>query len=390
MSSSGALEGSYSTLGWGQLVTEAALKPALEFTYEAYISPQVFTLEAPSLVIHIESNTEESPVPYGDVPSAEALEMVKLTFGDQEDGYANVGYFNYTHTFEIDAKNPQCSFTVQFSRNYVEQKLGTLETGLSVSWFLTDGYGNPVTDIQENSTQILCNKEATDSGANEKLEPVTRWFNIFHHYYSIEKMEVKPIWELVRKIKTNWLWKEDAVACDSYYLEETLTNYAKANLKNDQIADLLNEFDEGSAIDGNVTLSRDDLPSEVWMEGFRMFLTIAYCPSSQLEEWSQFYESTLKQSPPRRILQKVAQILNRKVTERSDTSTEAAMYEMLSKFLPFKAAAATIGLSSDKELLGQLDSPVLGSLKNPLVGRKSNFIISSPLSGELPPGRSVR
>ena len=121
-----------------------------------------------------------------------------------------------------------------------------------------------------------------------------------------------------------------------------------------------------------------------------MFLTIAYCPSSQLEEWSQFYESTLKHSPPRRILQKVAQILNRKVTERSDTSTEAAMYEMLSKFLPFKAAAATIGLSSDKELLGQLDSPVLGSLKNPLVGRKSNFIISSPLSGELPPGRSVR
>lgn len=100
-----------------------------------------------------------------------------------------------------------------------------------------------------------------------------------------------------------------------------------------------------------------------------MFSHIAYCPSSETEAWAQFYEDTLGHSPPRQVLQKVAQILNRKVAERSDTITETGLYEMLAGLISFKAAAATVGLSTDKELLGQLDSPVLGSLKEPLVGR---------------------
>ena len=99
-----------------------------------------------------------------------------------------------------------------------------------------------------------------------------------------------------------------------------------------------------------------------------MFAHIAYCPSSETEAWAQFYEDTLSRSPPRGVLQKVAQILNKKVTEGRDISTETAVYEMLAKFISFKAAAATVGLSNEKELLGQLNSPVLGSLREPLVG----------------------
>ena len=41
MSRSGALEGSYSTLGWGQLVTESNLKPTLDFTYKAYLREDI-------------------------------------------------------------------------------------------------------------------------------------------------------------------------------------------------------------------------------------------------------------------------------------------------------------------------------------------------------------
>ena len=70
--------------------------------------------------------------------------------------------------------------------------------------------------------------------------------------------------------------------------------------------DLLNDFDEGRVIDAKVTLSRDDMPSDFWMEGFRMFSHIAYCPSSETEAWAQFYEDTLSHSPPRQVLQKVA------------------------------------------------------------------------------------
>ena len=96
--------------------------------------------------------------------------------------------------------------------------------------------------------------------------------------------------------------------------------------------------------------------------------------------------------------QKVAQILNRKVAERSDTSTESAVYEMLAQFFSFKASAATVGISTDKERLDQLDSPVLGSLKEPLVGsivilHSATNIISlsdNPLdSGGLPPEGAV-
>ena len=378
MSRSGALEGSYSTLGWGQLVTESNLKPTLDFTYKAYLSPQVFTAQSPILVIQIDSNTEESPVPFANVPSADVGELVTITFGEQGDTYGSAGYVNFTQTFELDPKDPQCGFTVKFSRSNIQKKLGTLETGLSISWFIMDADGNPIVadnvtvedeeEGGENSTEILCKTEETDSSNEEELKPLTRWFNIFHHYYSVAGMEVQSIWQLVRSVKTNRLWKEDAVMCDSFYFEQLTSNYAKGNLMDDQIADLLDEFDEGGVIDGNATLSRDALPSEVWMEGFRMFAHIAYCPSSQIEAWAQFYEDTLEHSPPRGVLQKVAQILNRKVGERLDTCTETAVYEMLAEFISFKAAAATVGLSTEKELLGQLDSPVLGSLREPLVG----------------------
>ena len=100
-----------------------------------------------------------------------------------------------------------------------------------------------------------------------------------------------------------------------------------------------------------------------------MFAFIAYCPSDHVEAWAKFYEGTIARSPARGILQKVAQVFNRRVAEGSDPNTEAAVYTMLARMIPFKAAAATVGLSSEKELLGQLDSPLLGPVKESLVRR---------------------
>ena len=336
----------------------------------------MFTADAPILVVQVDLNTEESPVPFGNVPSADVGEFVTFAFGEEGEAYGGAGFVNFTKTFELNPKDPKCDFTVKFSRNFIQKKLGTLETGLSVSWFIMDAFGNRIVAENvtgENSTQILCKTEETDSEDEEQLEPLTRWFNILHHYYSVAGMELRSIWELVRKIKVNGLWKENALVCDSFYSEQLTTNFAKGNLQDDEISDLLNEFDEDGVIDAEATLSRDDLPSDVWMEGFRMFSHIAYCPSSETEAWAQFYEDTLGRSPPRQVLQKVSQILNRKVAAGSDRGTETALYEMLAGLISFKAAAATVGLSTEKELLAQLDSPVLGSLKESLVGPSSNI-----------------
>ena len=122
------------------------------------------------MVVQIDSNTEESPVPFGNGPSADVGELVTFSFGDTRGAYGGDGYQNFTRTFELNPKDPQCDFTVKFSRVSIQKKLGTLETGLSISWFITDAYGNPIVAEsfagfqEENSTQILCKiAEETDS-----------------------------------------------------------------------------------------------------------------------------------------------------------------------------------------------------------------------------------
>ena len=106
-----------------------------------------------------------------------------------------------------------------------------------------------------------------------------------------------------------------------------------------------------------------------------MFSFIAYCPSDDMMKWTKFYKDTIGQSPPRAILQKVAQIFNRKVMNGNDTKTESTVYMAISKFVPFKAGNATVGLSREEELLKNIDSPLLSSLKGSLV---SSGLINFP------------
>ena len=107
-----------------------------------------------------------------------------------------------------------------------------------------------------------------------------------------------------------------------------------------------------------------------------MFSFIAYCPSDDMKEWTKFFNDTVGQSPPRAILQKVAQIFNRKVMNGDDTKTESALYQTMAKFVPFKAGNATVGLSNKEELLKNIDSPLLSSLKGSLVGWREPLISS--------------
>ena len=207
-----------------------------------------------------------------------------------------------------------------------------------------------------------------DSSESESFQPVTRWFNILHNFYSVTGMELKSIWELVRKVKVDWLLNESSVSCDSYPYQGKM--FAKSNLQDDEIKDLLDDLDEGDIFNDTSVLSKEALPTAVWEEGFRMFSFIAYCPSDDMKKWTKFYKDTIGQSPPRAILQKVAQIFNRKVMNGNDTRTESAVYMAISQFVQFKAGNATVGLSSEEELLKNIDSPLLSSLKGSLVGSR--------------------
>ena len=61
---------------------------------------------------------------------------------------------------------------------------------------------------------------------------------------------------------------------------------------------------------------------------------------------------------------------------REDTRTESAVYMAMSKIVPFKAGNATFALSSDKELLKNINSPLLRTLKGSLVGWREPLISS--------------
>ena len=211
-------------------------------------------------------------------------------------------------------------------------------------------------------------EEEEDSSEEDHFQPLTRWFNIFHNFYSVTGMEQKSIWELVRKVKVDWLLNENSVSCNSYPYQGKM--FAKSNLQDDEIKDLLDDLDEADVFNDTATLSKEALPNAVWEEGFRMFSFIAYCPSDDMMKWTKFYKDTIGQSPPRAILQKVAQIFNRKVMNGDDTKTESTVYMAISKFVPFKAGNATVGLSREEELLKNIDSPLLSSLKGSLVGSR--------------------
>ena len=209
-----------------------------------------------------------------------------------------------------------------------------------------------------------------DSSEEDHFQPVTRWFNLLHNFYSVKGMELKSIWELVRKVKVDWLLNENGVSCDSYPYQGRM--FAKSNLPDYEIQNLLDDLDKGDVFNDTAILSKEALPTAVWEEGFRMFSFIAYCPSDDMNEWTRFYKDTIDQSPPRANLQKIAQIFNRKVAKGEDTKTESALYQTMAKFVPFKAGNATVGLSREEELLKNIDSPLLSSLKGSLVGSRVN------------------
>ena len=378
MSPAGAFEGSFSSLGWGQLVSKDNLYPSLKLNYTAYIDSRVLNTVQPQLVVKYESRTEDNPIPYGDVPSSDASEAVAITLGKLFDSDRNDGYKNWTVEFDLGATYGDPIIKIEFMRSAVHKKAGNLESGFSISWYVVDVEGTRLgpENIKEaqknnsrNSTPIMNILEGEeDSSEEDRFQPVTRWFNILQNFYSVTGMELKSIWELVRKEKVQWLLNKTTISCDSYPYQGKM--FAKSNLQDDEIKDLLDDLDKADVYNDTATLSKEALSTAVWEEGFRMFSFISYCPSDDMKGWTKFYKDTVGQSPPRAILQKVAHIFNRKVMNGDDTRTESAVYLAMSKFFPFKAGNATVGLSSKEELLKNIDSPLLSPLKGSLVGSR--------------------
>ena len=129
MSQTGAFEGSFSSLSWGQIVTKDNLYPSLELNYTAYIDSRVLSTDEPQLIVKFESRTEENPIPYGDVPSSDVNEVVAFTFGKQIAGSDwNEGYENRNVEIDIDATYGAPIIEVKFMRLAVQKKAGNLES----------------------------------------------------------------------------------------------------------------------------------------------------------------------------------------------------------------------------------------------------------------------
>ena len=104
---------------------------------------------------------------------------------------------------------------------------------------------------------------------------------------SVAEMDKEEIWSIVRKVKTDRLWKEKA---DCVLDDFSWPPLGKGYLKHGSRETLLDDIDEGGVIDSEARLQPDDLTDELWTSGFAMFLHLAYCPDTETETWAKFYE----------------------------------------------------------------------------------------------------
>ena len=377
--SQGALEGEFSTPGFGQPITGPEGWPSTEFSYKAKLIPQIydFSLDGANLVIELNYSTEVSPSGYGTFSDAEAYEQIQLETITQENTYIEkTGPVNSTLSYALDiaeeydyyySPTRYCSFSLDFQRYLVLQNNGTPQTGMSLRWYVEDNTGRRISKVDldmEMENVTWCQDSDSDySSDSDSEEPerglLVRWFNIFHHFITVAGMDLAGIWSLVRQVKTSRLWKDDAdCVMDTYSWPPAPRWY----LKQGGIETLLNDIDEGGVIDGEARLNHGDLSDELWKSGFTMFLHLAYCPDPITETWAQFYEQTLADSPVRSIVEKLGAVTRSK-TDSGVLTTEVALFSRLRRMIPFKVGSAALALSTAEQLEESLHLPMLAPMR---------------------------
>ena len=377
--SQGALEGEFSTPGFGQPITGPEGWPSTEFSYKAKLIPQIydFSLDGANLVIELNYSTEVSPSGYGTFSNAEAYEQIQLETITQENTYIEkTGPVNSTLSYALDiaeeydfyySPTRYCSFSLDFQRYLVLQNNGTPQTGMSLRWYVEDNTGRRISKVDldmEMENVTWCQDSDSDySSDSDSEEPerdlLVRWFNIFHHFITVAGMDLAGIWSLVRGVKTSRLWKDDAdCVMDTYSWPPAPRWY----LKQGGIETLLNDIDEGGVIDGEARLNHGDLSDELWKSGFTMFLHLAYCPDPITETWAQFYEQTLADSPVRSIVEKLGAVTRSK-TDSGVLTTEVALFSRLRRMIPFKVGSVALALSTAEQLEESLHLPMLAPMR---------------------------
>ena len=113
-------------------------------------------------------------------------------------------------------------------------------------------------------------------------------------------------------------------------------------MKHGSLETLVDDIDEGGMIDSGARLQPGDLTDELWQSGFAMFLHLAYCPDTETETWTKFYEEALARSPVRSILEKVAAVTRTKTESSGLLTTEVALFAALSRVIPLKVSRAAL------------------------------------------------
>ena len=119
----GALEGDFSTPGFGDPVVGPDGWPSTEFSYKAKLVPQIYdsSLDGANLVIELNYNTEVSPSGYSTFTDSEASEQIQLETITKENTVIEKTGPNSDDTNirndkpNIDIKNGSPPFTVEFS-----------------------------------------------------------------------------------------------------------------------------------------------------------------------------------------------------------------------------------------------------------------------------------
>ena len=376
----GALEGDFSTPGFGDPVVGPDGWPSTEFSYKAKLVPQIYdsSLDGANLVIELNYNTEVSPSGYSTFTDSEASEQIQLeTITKENTIIEKTGPGNSTFSYALDiaeeydfyySPTRYCSFSWNFQRSLVLQKEGAPQNGMSLKWHVEDNTGKRITEADlnfdmENVTWCQDSDSDYSDYSSDTEEPegglLVRWFNILHHFIAVAGMDLAGVWSIVREVKTSRLWKDEA-ACvmDPWSWPPAPRRY----LKQGGIETLLNDIDEGGVIVSEAGLHPGDLSDEQWKSGFSMFLHLAYCPDTLTETWAQFYEQTLADSPVRSIVEKVGAVTRWK-TDSGVLTTEVALFKSLRRMIPFKVGNAALALSTAEQLESSLHLPMLAPMR---------------------------
>ena len=278
-------------------------------------------------------------------------------------------------SYPIECFDERCSFSLLTDCDIGNQGIDK-RSGFKMSWYLTNVEGQkiigPDDDTLDQTDEAFENYDAEEKRKKREIildvNPLTRWFNLMHHFTRDVNMSVEELWKTVFDVKSNRTWKDEEIECQEGNEDDDSPEQERGNLSHDNIKSILNDIDQEKVSNSESRLHQNDLTEAAWISGFEMLCYIAYCPKTSMQTWtmSSFFAKSLALAPAREILEKLTTIINRKASDEVDFSPELSLYNKLNAEMAFKSGLAVLGLSSKQKILGDLDSPFFVPFQDPL------------------------